>query len=167
IRTARGEEAARRYATSQTDAVDRVRQVVAELAIDCDLEERPAVTYAEGEETVEKVRAEAEAASAAGLAASFTTGTDLPFPVAGAVEVAGQAQFHPRKYLLALVEDLVARGGLVFEHSRVTRLSEGHPCRLTTDRGARLRARDVVVATAYPIFDRALLFPRLEVKREL
>ncbi|NUS86657.1 MAG: FAD-dependent oxidoreductase [Streptomyces sp.] len=167
IRTARGEEAARRYATSQTDAVDRVRQVAAELGIDCDLEERPAVTYAEGEETVEKVRAEAEAASAAGLKASFTTGTDLPFPVAGAVEVAGQAQFHPRKYLLALVEDLVARGGLVFEHSRVTGLSEGHPCRLTTDRGARLRARDVVVATAYPIFDRALLFPRLEVKREL
>ncbi|MBL1098629.1 FAD-dependent oxidoreductase [Streptomyces coffeae] len=167
IRSTRGEEAAQLYATSQTDAVDRVRQVTAELGIDCDLEECPAFTYAEGEETLKKVSAEAEAASAAGLDASFTTGTDLPFPVAGAVEVAGQAQFHPRKYLLGMVEDLVARGGLIFEHSRVVNLSEGHPCRLTTDRGARLRARDVVVATAYPIFDRALLFPRLEVKREL
>ncbi|MFE2443097.1 FAD-dependent oxidoreductase [Streptomyces sp. NPDC021218] len=167
IRGVRGEEAARLYARSQADAVDRVRQVADELGIDCDLEECPAFTYAEGEQALEKVRAEAEAASSAGLDASFTTGTDLPFPVAGAIEVAGQAQFHPRKYLLALVEDLVARGGLVFEHSRVVSLDEGHPCRLTTDRGARLRARDVVVATAYPIFDRALLFPRLEVKREL
>ncbi|MEU8824960.1 FAD-dependent oxidoreductase [Streptomyces sp. NPDC048636] len=167
IRAARGAEAARLYATSQTDAVDRVRQVTTELEIDCELEESPALTYAEGEEGVERVRAEAEATSAAGLDASFTTATDLPFPVAGAVELAGQAQFHPRKYLLALVADLVARGGLVFEHTRVVSLGEGHPCRLTTDRGARLRARDVVVATAYPIFDRALLFPRLEVKREL
>ncbi|WP_432585109.1 FAD-dependent oxidoreductase [Streptomyces sp. HD1123-B1] len=167
IRSARGEEAARLYARSQTDAVDRVREVTAELGIDCDLEELPAVTYAEGEGSVARVRAEAGAAAAAGLDASFTTATDLPFPVAGAVEVPGQAQFHPRKYLLALVEDLIARGGLVFEHSRVVSLGEGHPCRLTTDRGARVRARDVVVTTAYPVFDRSLLFPRLEVKREL
>ncbi|MEU9963829.1 FAD-dependent oxidoreductase [Streptomyces malaysiensis] len=167
IRAARGEEAARRYARSQTDAIDRVREVTAELGIDCDLEEAPAATYAEGEEALAKVRAEAGAAAEAGLDATFTTATDLPFPVAGAVEVAGQAQFHPRKYLLALVADLIARGGLVFERSRVVSLAEGHPCRLTTDRGARVRARDVVVATAYPVFDRALLFPRLEVRREL
>ncbi|WHX23339.1 FAD-dependent oxidoreductase [Streptomyces malaysiensis subsp. malaysiensis] len=113
IRAARGEEAARRYARSQTDAIDRVREVTAELGIDCDLEEAPAATYAEGEEALAKVRAEAGAAAEAGLDAAFTTATDLPFPVAGAVEVAGQAQFHPRKYLLALVADLIARGGLV------------------------------------------------------
>ena len=167
VRTARGEEAARQYARSQTDAVDRVVEVCAELGVDCDLENVPAYTYAESEETLREVRSEAEAAVEAGLDASFVTETGLPFPVAGAVKLMGQAQFHPRKYLLALAEDLVARGALVFENSRVVSLGEGDPCRLTTDRGASLRARDVVVATHYPIFDRAMLFSRLSPRREL
>ncbi|QLH20266.1 FAD-dependent oxidoreductase [Streptomyces sp. Rer75] len=167
IRASRGEEAARLYAASQADAVDRVGRVAAELGIDCDLERAPAYTYAESEESLDAVRAEAEAAAAAGLDASFTEETDLPFPVAGAVRVADQAQFHPRKFLLALAGDLVARGGRIYENSRIMGLGEGHPCRLTTDRGARILAREVVVTTAYPIFDRALLFPRLKVRREL
>ncbi|MES4906523.1 MULTISPECIES: FAD-dependent oxidoreductase [unclassified Streptomyces] len=167
VRSARGEEAARLYATSQTDAVDRVVEVAADLGVDCDLENVPAYTYAESEETLRAVRTEAEAAEGAGLDASFVTETGLPFPVAGAVKVRGQAQFHPRKYLLALAEDLAARGALVFENSRVVALKEGDPCRLTTDRGASLRARDVVVATHYPIFDRSLLFARLKPMREL
>ncbi|MER6143364.1 FAD-dependent oxidoreductase [Streptomyces sparsogenes] len=167
IRSSRGEEAARLYARSQADAVDRVVEVVAELGIECDLEDVPAYTYAESEETLRAVRTEAEAAAEAGLDASFVTETDLPFPVAGAVKVSGQAQFHPRKYLLALVRDLVARGGHVYENSRVVGLKEGDPCRLSTDRGASIRARDVVVATHYPIFDRSLLFARLEPRREL
>ncbi|MCZ9340183.1 FAD-binding oxidoreductase, partial [Streptomyces sp. TRM76130] len=78
-------------------------------------------------------------------------------PVAGAVRVDGGAQFHPRKYLLALTEDLTARGGLVFEDTVVHGLDEGEPCRLSTGTGATVRARDVVVATHYPVFDRALL----------
>jgi Rieske Fe-S protein len=46
---------------------------------------------------VEELRAEARAAHEAGLPASFVTETALPFPVAGAVKVTGQAQFHPRR----------------------------------------------------------------------
>jgi Rieske Fe-S protein len=46
-------------------------------------------------------------------------------------------------------------------------LDEGEPCRLTTEQGHDVVARDVVVATHYPVFDRALLFARLEPRREL
>lgn len=38
---------------------------------------------------------------------------------------------------------------------------------MTTEQGANLTARSVVVATHYPVFDRALLFTRLEPRREL
>ncbi|MDT3400617.1 FAD-dependent oxidoreductase [Streptomyces sp. B1866] len=167
IRDARGEDAARAYAASQADAVARVRRACAELAIDCDLEEAPAYTYAQEAEALGAVRAEAAAAADAGLDASFVTATDLPFPVAGAVRVPGQAQFHPRRYLLALAADAAARGARVVEHSRVTALHEGDPCRIVTEAGAEVRARDVVVATHYPVFDRGLLFARLTPRREL
>jgi glycine/D-amino acid oxidase-like deaminating enzyme len=61
--------------------------------------------------------AEVDAAAEAGLAASFVTESGLPFPFAGAIRVADQAQFHPRKYLLALAEDLTRRGGQIFERT--------------------------------------------------
>ncbi|MEV6113566.1 FAD-dependent oxidoreductase [Streptomyces sp. NPDC052109] len=167
LRRTRGREGARLYAASQSAALRRAAEIVADLRIECEWEEAAACTYAESPQRVAQLRAEAEAAREAGLPAEFVTGTELPYPVAGAVRVTGQAQFHPVKYLLALADDLRRRGGAVYEGTRVTGLTEGEPCVLTTDAGVSVRAREVVVATHYPVFDRALLFTRLSPRREL
>ncbi|MFJ8079079.1 FAD-dependent oxidoreductase [Streptomyces sp. NPDC096205] len=167
LRRTRGREAARLYARSQTDAIRAAADHVADLGIACDWEEAPAHTYAEDPGQVSALRAEAEAAAKAGLAASFVTETELPFPVAGAVRVEGQVQFHPRKYLMALADAIRRHGGHLYEGTRVVRLREGEPCVLTTEQGVRVLPRAVVVATHYPVFDRALLFTRLSPRREL
>jgi glycine/D-amino acid oxidase-like deaminating enzyme len=167
ISTSFGAEAARLYAESQQGAIEHVADVVAELGIDCDLERLPGFAYAESAEQLDQLRAEVEAAAATGLRASFVTDTGLPFPVAGAVRVEDQAQFHPRKYLLALVEDMIRRPARIFERSGAVRLDEGEPCRVTTENGSTVTAASVVVATHYPVFDRALLFTRLAPRREL
>ncbi|GAB3399010.1 FAD-dependent oxidoreductase [Flindersiella endophytica] len=167
LRKSFGAEAARHYARSQQHAVDHVARTAQELGIACDLERLPAVTYAESPEQVDDLRAEAEAASEAGLPASYLTRTGLPYDVAGAVQVENQAQFHPRRYLLGLVEHLVAQGVRVYERTRVVQLDEGEPCRVHTEHGDTITAGDVVVATQYPVFDRALLFARLKPQREL
>lgn len=167
ISRAFGKDAARLYARSQQSAVERAAALAVELGIDCDLERVPGFTYAESEAEVQHVRDEADAAREAGLDASFVTDTGLPFPVAGAVRVEDQAQFHPRKYLLALAEDLIHRGGRIFERTRAVGLVEGQPCRVTTEQGRTVVARDVVVTTHFPVFDRALLFTRLRPRREL
>ncbi|AZQ32691.1 FAD-dependent oxidoreductase [Streptomyces cyaneochromogenes] len=167
LRRTRGPEGARLYARSQSAAIRHAADVVQELDIDCEWEEAAAFTYAENPRRVGELRAEAEAAREAGLPAEFVTETELPFPVAGAVRVTGQAQFHPRKYLLALADDLRRRGGSVYEDTRVVGLTEGEPCVLSTDAGVSVRAGEVVIATHYPVFDRALLFTRLSPRREL
>ncbi|MFJ6694813.1 FAD-dependent oxidoreductase [Streptomyces sp. NPDC091272] len=163
----RGPEAARLYARSQQGAVERIAAVADELGVDCGWERRPAYTYSLLPENRAALRAEAAAAREAGLAADYVEETGLPFDVAGAVRVEGQAQFHPRAYLLALAEDLRSRGGVIHERTRVTGLHEGTPCRVTTESGHTVTARDVVVATHYPVFDRAMLFARLSPRREL
>lgn len=162
-----GKDAARLYAQSQQAAVERAAALSEELGIDCDLERVPAFTYVESGAGVQQVTDEVEAARAAGLDASFVTDTGLPFPVAGAIRVENQAQFHPRKFLLALADDLNRRGGTILERTRAVGLQEGTPCRVTTEQGHTVVARDVVVATHYPVFDRALLFGRLSSRREL
>ncbi|KAB7834316.1 FAD-dependent oxidoreductase [Streptomyces mobaraensis] len=167
LRRTRGPEGARLYARSQAEAVERVAEVAALLEADCELERRPAFTYVTRPEGRGEVREEANAAAQAGLDATYVERTGLPYRVEAAVRLDDQLQFHPRKYLLALARDLVARGGALHEHTRVTGLDEGTPCRVTTADGAVLTARDVVVATHYPVFDRALLFARLSPRREL
>ncbi|MGI5218133.1 FAD-dependent oxidoreductase [Nocardia sp. CA-290969] len=158
---------ARDYARSQQDAVEHLARTAAELDIECELERAPSYTYVTGEKRTATVRAEVAAAVEAGLPATLVTETGLPFPVAAAIRVDDQVQFHPRKYLIGLAGHLIRSGGTIFERTRVVGLDEGDPCRLTTERGATVRARDVVVATHYPVFDRALLFTRLQPRREL
>ncbi|WP_046494195.1 FAD-dependent oxidoreductase [Streptomyces odonnellii] len=167
LRRTRGQDAARLYARSQQGAVERVAEIVATLGIACDLERAPAYTYATDPAAVPELKAEAEAAAAAGLPATYVDRVGLPFEVSGAVRVDAQAQFHPRRYLLALAVDLRAKGGLIFERSRATGLSEGCPCQVTVESGHTVTARYVVVATHFPVFDRALIFARLSPRREL
>lgn len=167
LRRTRGPEGARLYARSQSEGIEHAAGIVEELGIACEWERRNAYTYVRDARRVAEVRAEADAAREAGLPADFVTETGLPYDIAGAVRVTGQVQFHPRKYLLALADDLRSRGAHLHERTTVVGLQEGEPCRLTTDTGAKVTARDVVIATHYPIFDRALLFSRLKPRREL
>jgi glycine/D-amino acid oxidase-like deaminating enzyme/nitrite reductase/ring-hydroxylating ferredoxin subunit len=167
LRSSLGAAASELYARSQLDALAHVAALVDELGIDCDLERLPAYTYVTDEGRVPQIRAEVTAAVEAGLPATLVTGTGLPYEVAAAIRVDDQAQFHPRRFLLALVDELARRGARIFERTRVVGLDEGDPCRLTTETGSTVTAGHVVVATHYPVFDRAGLFARLKPHREL
>jgi glycine/D-amino acid oxidase-like deaminating enzyme/nitrite reductase/ring-hydroxylating ferredoxin subunit len=155
-----GAEGARTYAAASQLAKEWMRGRVDELGIDCDWRAKPAYTYAEDASDVAKVEREVEAAGRAGLAATYTTETDLPWPVEAAVRVDDQAEFHPRKYLLALAAAL----DNVFEQTRATAVSAGSPNRVLTTRG-ELTADDVVVATHFPFLDRAGFFARMHPER--
>lgn len=159
-----GAEKAREYGQSQLAAIAALRAAADTLAIDCDWEERDAYTYAVTDDGAARLRKEAAAAAEAGLPAEFVTDTALPYPVTGAVRMSGQAQFHPRRFLLALAADLERLGGRIFEQSRVTAFADGQ---VTLESGLVLRAADVVVTTGYPVLDRPELYTRLVPKREL
>ncbi|WP_433336546.1 FAD-dependent oxidoreductase [Spirillospora sp. CA-294931] len=161
-----GSERAALYGASQEAALAWIADRVDELDADCDFRRRPAHVYAEDPAYRDELEAEAEAAAGLGLPAEFVADPGLPFPVAGAVRFTGQAQFHPRRWLLALARELVDLGGQIVEDVRATGLNlTGGPLVRTT--AGSVRARDVVVATHYPIFDRGAYFARLEPRRSL
>ncbi|MFN2469773.1 MAG: FAD-dependent oxidoreductase [Gaiellaceae bacterium] len=155
-----GEAGARTYAEAQQAAVERI----GELGADADFERRANFVYADTAEDVERLREEAEVQQRVGLPASFTRETSLPFEVAGALRLENQAQFHPRKYLLALAAGIPGDGSHVFEHTRVQDASDGQPCSVTAE-GGTVRARDVVIATQLPILDRGLFFAKAHAHR--
>jgi glycine/D-amino acid oxidase-like deaminating enzyme/nitrite reductase/ring-hydroxylating ferredoxin subunit len=160
-----GSDGARVYAEANEAGLERVAQFVDELDIDCDFRRKPAFTYAEDEADVGRIEDEVEAASRAGLAATFTTETDLPWPVAAAVRVGDQAEFHPRRYLLRLAEAVAGGGSHVFERSRALGVAGGRDrVRVSTTRG-ELTADQVVVATHFPFLDRGGYFARMHPER--
>ncbi|NUR58670.1 MAG: FAD-dependent oxidoreductase [Catenulispora sp.] len=167
IAHAAGRQAARQYGQAQMLAVERVAEVAAALAVDCDLERRPAYVYVTLHEALAELREELAAAVAAGVPAVYREVLDLPFPVAGALRLEGQIQFHPRKLLLALAQDLVRQGSAVYEDSRVVAVDDGEPSVAVTEAGASVTAEHLVIATGYPITSTPGLRRALRPRREL
>jgi glycine/D-amino acid oxidase-like deaminating enzyme/nitrite reductase/ring-hydroxylating ferredoxin subunit len=160
-----GEDGARAYAQANEAGLERVAELIDELGIDCDWRRKPAYTYAEDESDRGKIEDEVEAAVRAGLPATFTTETDLPWPVAAAIRVEDQAEFHPRRYLIALAAEVDGGGSHVFERSRAIAVAGGKErVRISTTRG-ELTADQVVVATHFPFLDRGGYFARMHPER--
>lgn len=155
-----GDEAAWLYADANLAGMAAVAALVERHEIECDLESRPAYTYVTDESLVEQVRTEAETAARIGLKAELTTETDLPFEVAAAVRLDGQAQFHPRRFCLGLAAAVAGEGAAVYERTQATDVDEdGDRCLVRTDRGT-VTAGHVVVATHLPFLDRGGFFAR-------
>lgn len=154
-----GLEGARVYGAANEAGIDWVAERVERDGISCDFERRPNYVYTELAEKLGEVKAEAEAARRAGLRASYVEDLDLPFAIAGAVRFDDQAQFHPRRFLLALAGRLQDDGSHVYAHTAATALKQGDPCVVTTEHG-QITARDVVIATHMPVFDRGMFFAK-------
>src|SRR3954470_3060968 len=160
-----GEDGARAYAQANEAGLERVAQFVDELSIDCDWRRKPAYTYAEDDGDRGKIEDEVEAAVRAGLPATFTTDTDLPWTVAAAIRVEDQAEFHPRRYLIALADEVDGGGSHVFERSRAIAVAGGRDrVRVSTTRG-ELTADQDVVARNFPFLDRGGYFARMHPDR--
>lgn len=164
IRSRFGQDAARLHGEANEAGLAQIARWVEDEAIDCDFRRKPNYTYAASSDKLDDIEKEVEAAQLAGLPATFTDETDLPYPVAGAVRFADQAEFHPRRFVLGLAALIPGQGSHVFENTRATGLDEGNPCRIETT-GAILTAQKVVVATGFPIFDRGLYFARIHPER--
>jgi glycine/D-amino acid oxidase-like deaminating enzyme/nitrite reductase/ring-hydroxylating ferredoxin subunit len=159
LRKTFGEDGARTYAESNQAAIERVDDLAREHGIECDFERKANYVVAEKPEESEQVEGEADAMKELGMPAEFVTETPLPYRVAGAVRLDGQAQFHPRKYLLGLAAALPGDGSHVFENTRAHFVNRRDPCVVETESG-NVRARDVILATHLPFMDRGLFFAK-------
>jgi glycine/D-amino acid oxidase-like deaminating enzyme len=159
-----------RHAQHVVDAyVEAQREGAAWLERFCEdhgvaLQRRDAVTYARDESGERAVRSELEIADRAGLDVEWVDELPLPFPVRGAVRLAGQSQLDPMELLGALRREAEAHGVRVVEGTRVVRVRGTEPVRLTTESG-RVEAGRVVVATNMPVLDRGGFFARMKPTR--
>ncbi len=160
-----GVDKARLYGDANQAAVEQVADLVQKYSIDCDFERQAAYVFAETSDTLASVHQEVEAAQSLGLPASFAPTLPLPFATRGAAKFSHQAQFHPRKYLLALAALVDGDGSYLFEQTRVSTVDGEHPSQVKTQTGFTVTAQDVVVTTNLPILDQGLFFAKAYPRR--
>jgi glycine/D-amino acid oxidase-like deaminating enzyme/nitrite reductase/ring-hydroxylating ferredoxin subunit len=154
-----GEHRAQLAAESHTAAIDCIESIVWREKIDCDFERLDGFLFTAPEHSTDYLEREREAAHRAGLAGvemvacaplgSFDTGPALKF--------SRQGQFHPLKYLRALIAAIARNSGRIFTHTHVDEIHDGTPCEVHTATGRTVRADAVVMATNVPVNDRVTI----------
>ena len=159
-----GADAARTYGQVNERALAWIADRVQRDGIDCDFRRRPSYAYVTSASQRSQAEDEAQAAGEAGLPAALVQTTPLPHPVEAAVRFDDQAEFHVRKYLLALVDVLAADDDCaIYEHTRAVQVDSQEG--LVKTAGGCVSADGVVVATHYPFLDRSLAFARVHPQR--
>lgn len=161
INEAVGEEAGRAYARLNLLGMDLIAGTADAYGIECALRRKAARTYTISPDNLESLEAEAAAARVAGLNVTTTTDPELPFDVAGCIELADQAQFDPVAWARGVASHLSERGVKVFEDTRAVKVDSGNPCVVEVEHGNKVSGSRVVVATHPPFLDRGLQFARL------
>jgi len=160
-----GQQKTRLYAELNEAGIKLVETWVNKYGIECHFERRPNYTYTLQSSYIDSIREEADAAKEAGLDASFSIITDLPFQVKAAVRVENQAQFNSYLYCVGLARAIHSDGCFVSEMSRVVDVSFTSPHVITKEDGENITADHVVMATHIPITDRSGHFAVMEPKR--
>jgi glycine/D-amino acid oxidase-like deaminating enzyme/nitrite reductase/ring-hydroxylating ferredoxin subunit len=145
-----GRDATRLVARSTRAAIEQIAGNAVGRNINCAFEYLPGYLFAEHAEQEGELEKEFVACERAGLRVSRGS-APLPFPTRGALIYAEQAAFHPRAYLLPLIERIRGAGSHVLEGTRVIAVDDGEPCSLHTAQGPVITAEQVVLATHAPI----------------
>jgi glycine/D-amino acid oxidase-like deaminating enzyme/nitrite reductase/ring-hydroxylating ferredoxin subunit len=156
-----GKNKASIYADANQSAINQIESIINEYNISCDFRRLPCYIYTENRDSLEIIKEEADAAKKVGLPVSYEESIPLNlFSVEGAIKYENQAEFHPRKYLLSLIKEIEGDNCHIFENTRALDIKEGEINEVITDKGS-IQAKNVIVATHFPIYDPGHLFAKM------
>jgi glycine/D-amino acid oxidase-like deaminating enzyme len=136
------------------ESIDLLEAKIRALGIDCDFARRPSVYLASREKDWPVLQQEARARRRIGIEVEEWNTTDLAsrfgFVRPGALVSTQAAEVDPYRLAHGLLAAARRNGARIFDRTNVGRIEETTKgIVLHTDRGARVRARYVVVATGY------------------
>ncbi|WOS66135.1 FAD-dependent oxidoreductase [Sinorhizobium fredii] len=155
----RGRQLARLFYESQSAAIDRVQAVQETEAIACDFRRLHGFLFPSSAGQDGTLERELDAARQIGIAVERTVGLPFEgFSTTPALRYAGQATFHPLKYLQGLAAGIQRRGGALYSDTVVEKVEEtGGGVRMATASGFVVTGKWAVVATNSPINDRVAI----------
>ncbi len=152
-----GLEGALLAADSHRMAIDRIEAIVAQEAIECDLERLDGYLVCTDPAKRRQLAAEGEAATRAGFTDLESLGSMRTPEIlidGPALRFPRQATFHIGKYMRGLAHAFTRRGGRLVPGARVVAVHGGRNAHVDLASGGEVGAEHVVVATNTPFNDR-------------
>lgn len=166
IQNQMGADLAKQYAAANESAIHEIKKIADDNNIDCDYISQPAFVYTQQEKYIKKISDEVKTASNLGIKASYVDEIPFPMSIKAAVRFDNQAQFHPRKYLLALAKGIHNNDGHIFEQSRAVDIEESSSYVITTAQGKKVTAEKIIIASHYPFYNKhGIYFTRIYSER--
>jgi hypothetical protein len=114
-----GADKARLVADAAKDALSLIGANIGEHFIECGFRSSRACLFSKDEAQSRELDELAEACKEAGLSCNYRNSLEIPFHFDKALNVEGQAKFHPTRYVFGLARAFEAAGGAIFEHCAV------------------------------------------------
>ncbi|WP_300600030.1 FAD-dependent oxidoreductase [Niabella sp.] len=145
-----GADQALLVAQGAREAIDLIKEHIRQYQIDCDFEEKTGYLYAQNKKEDAELEQMLEGILAVGIEARPSLTTPVPVPFTTAIRVPEQAQFHPLKYLSALINQFLKAGGIVREATMVQKVEQNEGIQEVDTTTGQYRAVDLVWATHIP-----------------
>lgn len=149
-RSAFGAEGAQLFADAIREGAGLINSNIENFGIECDYAEKKGYLYAENEDEVKQLADIFEGMQQVGVEAVYTDKAPTPVPFLKALEIPGQAQFHPIKYLKSLQAAFLEAGGILLPHTFIEKLEQEDGVHLANAGAQQIRARKVIYATHLP-----------------
>ena len=147
-----GEKYAQKYLEANEQAIKNIKQIIDNEQIECDYRMQKSYVYTTEQDEVIEIEKEVEAVNKLGKNAKFVNTVDLPIKIKGAIEFDGQAEFHPRKYMIGL-SNAIQKQNKIYQYTTVTDVEKiGEKYKVCTDKGD-VYAKYVVIASHFPIIN--------------
>lgn len=139
------------YLNSNQEAINTVFNIVKNENIDCDFKIQDSYVYTCDKSNVQKIINEVSSVSSLGLNSEYVTNCPLPFKIEAAIKFSNQAQFHPRKYLISILNILSNANVHIFENSKVADINYKKNHYEVLINNHIVNAKYLVMASHYPI----------------
>ena len=145
-----GEEGAKGFANAVNEGFAIIRENIKEFRVHCDFEEKEGYLYADDEDQVKQLNDVYQGALKVGVQAEYIDKFPFPVPFQKALKFGGQAQFHPIKYLQALLHQYVQEGGTLLEKTFIDQVTTEDALHTAHAGDKTIKADQVIYATHVP-----------------
>ena len=153
-----GRSKARLYYEANTQALNFIKETVDQHKIDCDFSQQDAYIYATTEKYARKIEKEAEAYEKIGIDGGLVDSIPFDIEIQNAIVMKNQAQFHPTKYLVHLLQLIKEKGGLIFENTTAVNIETGEQPVVLTREGHRITSNHVLACSHFPFYEGSGLY---------
>ena len=145
-----GEEGAKLFAQAVNEGYAIIRDSIKTYSIDCDFEIKRGYVYAEDDDQVKQLKDLYDGLIKVGVPVDYVEDVPVLVPYKQAVILPDQAQFHPLKYLRALQQEYINKGGVIIENTRIDKITTEDDVHSAHSSDVAIKAHIVIYATHLP-----------------